>query len=49
MKLERIVVGIDSSPASVEAARWTAQQFAHDAELVLTHVTQPPRAPADYS
>ena len=45
MKLERIVLGIDFSPGSLEAARWTARHFAPDAELVLTHLIILPERP----
>ena len=40
MKLERLVIGVDFSAHSVEAARWAANQFAPRAELVLVHVIQ---------
>lgn len=45
MRLERVVVGIDFSPASVEAAQWVARQFAPGAELVLVHVISIPEPP----
>jgi len=45
MGFERIVVGIDFSPASFEAARWTARHFACGTELVLAHVIAIPEAP----
>jgi nucleotide-binding universal stress UspA family protein len=45
MKLDRLVVGIDFSAHSVEAARWVAQQFAPGAELVLVHVISIPEPP----
>ena len=45
MKLERIVIGVDFSTHSVEAARWVANQFARGAELVLVHVISIPEPP----
>jgi nucleotide-binding universal stress UspA family protein len=45
MKLERLVVGVDFSAPSVEAARWAANQFAPGAELVLVHVISIPEPP----
>src|SRR5687767_13610292 len=41
----RIVVGIDFSPASLEAARWTARHLGRDTELVLAHVVAIPEPP----
>lgn len=46
MKLERIVVGIDFSRPSVQAAEWTASQFAPGAEFILTHAIAVPDASA---
>jgi nucleotide-binding universal stress UspA family protein len=45
VKLERIVVGIDFSPPSFEAARWAARHFASGAEFVLAHVIAMPQPP----
>jgi nucleotide-binding universal stress UspA family protein len=45
MRLQRILVGMDFSEAAVQAAKWTRQFFAPDAELVLLHVFDPPRHP----
>ena len=45
MKLEKLVIGIDFSAHSVEAARWAALHFAPGAELVLVHVISIPEAP----
>jgi universal stress protein E len=45
VKLERIVVGIDFSQPSVEAARWVATVLAPQAELVLAHVIDIPQPP----
>jgi nucleotide-binding universal stress UspA family protein len=45
MKLERLVIGVDFSAHSIEAARWAANQFAPRAELVLVHVIQNPEPP----
>ncbi|HKG94720.1 MAG TPA: universal stress protein [Gemmatimonadaceae bacterium] len=46
MRLERLVVGVDFSAASVAAAKWAATHFAPGAELTLVHavyVPEPPR------
>lgn len=45
MKLDKLVIGIDFSTPSVEAARWAARHFAQGAELVLVHVISIPEAP----
>jgi len=45
MKIRRIVVGVDFREPSVAAARWTAQELAPDAEIVLLHVVDLPRPP----
>ena len=45
MKVERVVVGIDFSPSSVDAASWVARHFAPGAELVLVHVISIPEPP----
>jgi nucleotide-binding universal stress UspA family protein len=45
MKLERVVVGIDFSPASVETAQWVAQQLAPGAEIILVHAISIPEPP----
>jgi nucleotide-binding universal stress UspA family protein len=45
MKLSRIVVGVDLCRPSVDAARWTALEFAPDAEIVLVHAVDLPRPP----
>jgi nucleotide-binding universal stress UspA family protein len=45
MKLERVVIGIDFSAPSLEAARWTAHHFARGAELVLVHAVHIPEPP----
>ncbi len=45
MKLNRIVVGVDLCQRSVDAARWTALEFAPDAEIVLLHAVDLPRPP----
>lgn len=37
MGLQRIVIGVDFSPASADAARFAAQHFRQDAELILVH------------
>lgn len=44
MKLDKLVIGIDFSTASVEAAGWAAQHLAPGAELVLVHVISIPEA-----
>lgn len=45
MKLDRVVVGIDFSPASIDTASWVARHFAPGAELVLVHVISLPEPP----
>lgn len=45
MKFDRLVIGIDFSASSVEAARWAAHQLAPNAELVLAHVISIPQIP----
>ena len=45
MKIERVVVGIDFSTPSVDAARWVSRYFAPRAELVLAHVISLPEPP----
>jgi len=37
MDLSRIVIGVDFSPASAEAARWAARHFGQNAEVILAH------------
>lgn len=41
MQLERIVIGIDLTAASTRAAKWVANRFAPDAEMVLLHCLNP--------
>jgi nucleotide-binding universal stress UspA family protein len=45
MRIERVVVCIDFSTPSVDAARWVSRYFAPGAELVLAHVISIPEAP----
>jgi universal stress protein E len=45
MNINRLVVGIDFSTPSVEAAQWVTRHFAPDAELVLLHVISIPTPP----
>ncbi|MGQ0713686.1 MAG: universal stress protein [Gemmatimonadaceae bacterium] len=45
MKPERILVGIDFSDASFEAARWTSRHLGRNAELILAHVIAIPEPP----
>ena len=45
MGIERIVVGIDFSPASLDAARWAARSLGRGRELVLAHVIALPAPP----
>ena len=45
MKLERVVVGIDFSIPSTEAAQWVARHLAPGAELILTHSISVPEPP----
>jgi nucleotide-binding universal stress UspA family protein len=42
----RVVIGVDFSPASLAAARWTARHLLPEAELVLAHVIEVPTMPA---
>ena len=42
--LERILVSVDFGDPSIVAARWTAEHFAPDAEIILAHVIEPPPA-----
>lgn len=46
MLLERIVVGVDFGPASLAAARWTAQCLAPEAEIILVHCVTPTKVAA---
>ena len=45
MTVERVVVGIDFSPSSIDAAQWVSRHFAPNAELVLAHIISIPSAP----
>ncbi len=45
VKLNRLVVGVDFSEASVAAARWAVQHFGRGAEVVLAHVISIPKPP----
>ena len=45
MDLKRIVIGIDFSPASADAARWAAMHFGKGAELVLVHAVSSTDSP----
>ena len=45
MKLGRVVIGIDFSAPSIDAAQWVARWLASGAELVLLHVISVPEAP----
>lgn len=49
MKLERVLIGIDFSAPSLEAARWVAHRFAPEAELLLVHSVEAPEAPGFFS
>ncbi len=44
MRLERLTIGVDFSPASVRATTWAAQLFTHS-ELVLVHALYVPEPP----
>lgn len=37
MELKQIVIGVDFSPASADAARWAVQHFGRDVELIFAH------------
>ena len=43
--LQRIVIGVDFSPASADATRWAAQHFGHGTELILAHAVTLPEPP----
>ena len=46
MRIERLVIGVDFSMASLAAAEWVAGHFAPGAEIILVHavhVAEPPR------
>ena len=45
MKPERILVGIDFSDASFDAARWTSRHLGRNAEMILAHVIAIPEPP----
>lgn len=45
MQIRKIVAGMDFSAPSTEAARWATSVLAPDAELVLAHIVDVPRAP----
>jgi len=46
MTSRSIIVGVDFSEASLTATRWTAQQLANDADLVLVHAVCIPEPPS---
>ena len=45
MNLSSIVIGVDFSPSSTEAAQWAAQHFGHDADVILAHSVDTRRNP----
>lgn len=45
MKLDKIVVAVDFTPASIVAAKWAANHFADSAEVVLAYSIFAPRPP----
>jgi nucleotide-binding universal stress UspA family protein len=45
MKLERIIVGVDFSPPSRQAASWMVKKFAPGAEITLVHTVEVPHVP----
>lgn len=45
-RLGRVVVALDFSEPSIDAARWVAQHFARGAELVLVHAIHVPSPPS---
>ena len=47
MQLQRIVIGIDFSPASSEAARWAAKHFHSGVELILANIMKPRESDGD--
>jgi nucleotide-binding universal stress UspA family protein len=46
MRLDTVVIGVDFSEPSIEAAQWTARVLAPGATLVLVHVLDGPRLPS---
>ena len=46
MRLDRVVIGIDFSDHSIEAAQWVARQFGPSTELILVHAISIPQPPA---
>ena len=45
MTYRTVLVGMDFSDAAITAAKWTSQQFAPDASLVLVHAVDLPHRP----
>jgi nucleotide-binding universal stress UspA family protein len=45
MQLDKILVGVDFSDASLAAARWAARRVAPGGQLFLVHVLPEPFAP----
>lgn len=43
--MDRMVIGVDFTPASEAALAWTAKHFAAGAELILVHVMELPEPP----
>src|SRR5205085_8881766 len=41
MQLARVVLGVDLTEASTRAAKWVANEFAPDAEIMLLHCLNP--------
>jgi len=41
MRLARIIIGVDLTEPSIRAAKWVAQSFAPNAEIVLLHCLNP--------
>ncbi len=49
VKLDKIAVGVDLGEKSLKIARWTAESFAPDAEMLLVYVVEPPPLSIFYS
>jgi nucleotide-binding universal stress UspA family protein len=49
LEIQRVVVGVDFSEPSLQAARWFARDFARGAQLVLVHVVDVPSATPSFT
>ena len=46
MRLEKVVIGLDLGEHSTEVAKWIADSFAPEAEIILAHAVDVPRTPS---